>query len=287
MPDDGVSYSGQTGIATTTNFIPAPRRGEPGHRTLKAARRRRGVRWSVLTGVSDLPDLLRPPSRALIAAAVPRGMRRAGSQQEWLRTLKADLEVLQLRSDGYANLMLVANVIAWSADWATMCSRPTIAGIVERTGLSKATVKRWVRWLREGGWLGVVEQGSTVRFRTGTQAGLLDDGLGNRAAVWVLGVPRRTSREQHRAADQPEHISEPPSGSLRERSRVDPTRARETSRHRFRDHSRISPTWHLHATARTKRDKIALCERLRTEAPVLRRLSAWYLRWWLRSFIDE
>lgn len=44
-----------------------------------------------------------------------------------------------------------------------MCSRPTIAGIVKRTGLAKSTVKRWVRWLRERGWLGVVEQGSTAQ----------------------------------------------------------------------------------------------------------------------------
>jgi hypothetical protein len=247
------------------------------------------VRWTVLTGVSDLPDLVAGPSRALIAAAVPRGMRRAGSQQEWLRTLKEDPEVLGLRCDGYSNLMRVANLIVWGADWSTMCSRPTIARIVDVTGLAKGTVKRWVRWLRHRGWLGVVEQGSTVRYRKGTCAGLLDDGLGNRAALWVLAVPRRTSRDHDRRqiAEQHQQISGPPSVSLPERDRVDPTRTKQAPRRHSRDHSRISPAWHLHATARTKRDKIALCERLRAELPLLRRVTAWYLRWWLAPFLDE
>ncbi|TYB71129.1 hypothetical protein FXF51_01465 [Nonomuraea sp. PA05] len=242
-----------------------------------------------------MPNLAAQPSRALIAAAVPRGMRRAGSQQEWLRILKEAPEVLVLRCDGYANLLRIANLITWAADWSTMCSRPTIARLVEVTGLSESSVKRWVRWLRVRGWLGVVEQGSTVRYRKGTHAGLVDDGLGNRAAVWVLAVPRRfrADRLRHRNdheckhAEQPERTSEPPSVSLPERHRADPTRAREKSPHRFRDHHRIPPTWSLHATARTKRDKIALCERLRTELPLLRRVTAWYLRWWLAPFIDE
>lgn len=253
-----------------------------------------GITGRRVTGVSDLPDLMSELPRALIAAAVPRGMRRAGSQKAFLRALKEDPEVLELRCDGYANLMRVANLIVWGADWDTMCSRPTIQRIVGVTGLAKPTVKRWVRWLRDRGWLGVVEQGSTCRYRKGTQAGLVDDGLGNRAAVWVLCVPRlsaadradlRRDHNQLPTADQREQISEPPSVSLPERHKTDPTRARETRRRR--DHSRISPTWHLHATARAKRDKLALCERLRAELPLLRRVTAWYLRWLLNTFIDD
>ncbi|WP_188194850.1 hypothetical protein [Nonomuraea sp. SYSU D8015] len=221
-------------------------------------------------------------------------MRRADSQKAFLRALKEDAEVLGLRSDGYANLVLICTLIARRMNWETKCSRPTIAWLVEQSGLSKPTVKRWVRWLRERGWLGVVEQGSTVRYRKGTNAGLDDDGFGNRAAVWVLCVPRRTRRDRLRdnrdqdqgcAADQQEQISEPPSVSLPERHRVDPTRTRETRR-RSHDHPRISPTWGLHATPRTKRDRLAACERLRLESPVLRRMSAWYLRWLLKILFD-
>ncbi|MFG6197888.1 hypothetical protein [Nonomuraea sp. JJY05] len=105
------------------------------------------------------------PSNPLVLASVPRGMRRPPHQQSFLRALREDPDMPALRYDGYGNLLRVAQVIAWVTDWTTMRSRPTIAGFCERTGLSKATVKRWVRWLREHGWLGVVEQGSTVRNR--------------------------------------------------------------------------------------------------------------------------
>lgn len=88
---------------------------------------------------------------------------------------------MRLRCHGY--VMWAASVIARSVDRMTMCSRPAVAGIVERTGPSKPTVKRWVHWLRARGRLGVAEQGTTCRYRKGTQAGLRDDGPGNRAAV--------------------------------------------------------------------------------------------------------
>ncbi|MEV0149998.1 MULTISPECIES: hypothetical protein [unclassified Nonomuraea] len=189
--------------------------------------------------------------------------------------------------DGYSNLTRVANRICWAADWKTMCSRPTVAKIVERTGLGKATVKRWVRWLRERGWLGVVEQGTTVRYRKGTKAGLDDDGYGNRAAVWVLCVPRRpfAKPENDQPADLHEGTSEPPSVSLRRRETKCPTRAREADSS-SRDHSRISPAWTLHATARTKRDRLWACERLRQECLPLRRMTAWYLRWMLKPLFE-
>ncbi|MEV6157924.1 helix-turn-helix domain-containing protein [Nonomuraea sp. NPDC052129] len=236
--------------------------------------------------ISDAPDFTRSPPRALIAAAVPRGMRRASSQKAFLRALREDPGVLDLRYDGYGNLLRVAQIVAWAADWKTMCSRPTIAKIVEETGLSKATVKRWIRWLREHGWLGVVEQGSTVRFRKGTSAGLDDDGLGNRAALWVICIPRDIARVSTPGtpSDEERCVSEPPSLSLPRRDKEDPTRTREAPR-RARGNPRISPTWGLHQSPRTKRDRLAACERLRQESSVLRRMTAWYLRWLLRAFL--
>ncbi|QFY12144.1 hypothetical protein GBF35_41190 [Nonomuraea phyllanthi] len=165
--------------------------------------------------MSDASVLAVAPSKALIVASVPRGMHRTPDQQTFLRALREDSDVLALRYDGYGNLLRVAQVIAWAADWTTMCSRPTIAGICERTGLSKATVKRWVRWLRERGWVGVVEEGTTVRFRKGTSAGLQGDGLGNRAAVWVLCIRRDTTPvpSDNTSPDQDECVSDPPSVS--------------------------------------------------------------------------
>ncbi|WP_431928778.1 hypothetical protein [Nonomuraea jabiensis] len=236
--------------------------------------------------MSDAPVLAVAPSKALILASVPRSMRRAPDQQAFLRALREDPEVLSLRYDGYSNLLRVAHVIAWATDWKTMCSRPTIAGICARTGLSKATVKRWVRWLREHGWLGVVEQGSTVRFRKGTAAGLDDDGMGNRAALWVICIPRDITPipTSDTSSEQVKGLSEPPSFSLPEREGTDPTRTREASRQARRS-LRISPTWALHESPRTKRDRLAACDRLRQESNVLRHMTPWYLRWLLRSFL--
>ncbi|MGV9383555.1 hypothetical protein ACWDRB_47615 [Nonomuraea sp. NPDC003707] len=229
----------------------------------------------------------RPPSKAVILAAVPRGMRRTPTQKAWLCTLQEHPEVLKLRCDAYTNLMRVATLICWSADWKSLCSRPTIAGIMNRTGLSHPTVKRWVRWLRHRGWLGVVEQGSIVEFRKGTLGGLADDGLGNRAAVWVLCIPRRPSEQQHRPpSGYGDRKSDPPSVSPPRGETDDPTRTREEHTRRFRDACRISPMWGLHATPGTKRDRLHACERLRGESPVLRRMSAWYLRWLLKPFFD-
>ncbi|MFI6603736.1 hypothetical protein ACIBHX_46535 [Nonomuraea sp. NPDC050536] len=205
-----------------------------------------------------------------------------------MRALREDLEVLELRYDGYTNLMRVAQVITYLADWKTLCSRPTLAGIAERTGLSRDTVKRHVRWLRHRGWLGTVEEGTTVRYRKGTQAGLLDDGFGNRAAVWVLCVRRRIDvppRQPHQSqtAHQPQKITAPPSVSLPSGEIQDPSHAR-ARRSPSRDHSRISTGWALHETPGTKRDRLAACERLRRESAALRRMTAWYLRWALREF---
>ncbi|TDD15478.1 hypothetical protein [Nonomuraea diastatica] len=271
--------------AFTADLVDEARYPESAHRSTTTTNSPNGAQRRAVR-VSDTPALAQAPSKALIAAAVPRGMRRAPGQQEFLRALREDPDVLDLRYDGYGNLLRVAQVITWTADWKTMCSRPTIAGVVERTGLSKATVKRWVRWLREHGWLGVVEQGSTVRFRKGTSAGLDDDGLGNRAALWVICVPRDITPVPvpEDASDQAKSVSEPPSVSLPERDKRDPTRTREAP-HGARPGPRISPTWAMHESPRTKRDRLAACERLRQESGVLRRMTAWYLRWLLKAFL--
>ncbi|MEU6778653.1 helix-turn-helix domain-containing protein [Nonomuraea angiospora] len=238
-----------------------------------------------MTALAGWAEVL-SPSKALILASVPRGMRRTPDQQLFLRALREDPDVLALRYDGYGNLLRVAQVITWAADWKTMCSRPTIAGICAHTGLSKATVKRWVRWLREHGWLGVVEEGSTVRFRKGTAAGLDDDGMGNRAALWVICVPRDFTPvpTSDTSSDQVKDLSEPPSFSLPEREGTDPTRTRE-AHCQARRSPRISPAWALHESPRTKRDRLAACDRLRQESNVLRHMTPWYLRWLLRSFL--
>ncbi|GAB2917992.1 hypothetical protein GCM10027203_17110 [Nonomuraea fastidiosa] len=76
----------------------------------------------------------------------------------------------------------------------------------------------------------------------------------------------------------------PPSVSLPERDKKDPTRTREAP-HRARRKTRISPKWALHESPRTKRDRLAMCERLRHESLVLRHMTPWYLRWLLKPYL--
>src|SRR5690606_33158731 len=85
-------------------------------------------------------------------------------------------------------------------------------------------------------------------------------------------------------SDQRKCVSEPPSVSLPERDKKDPTRTRETPRRAHRT-PRISPTWALHESPRTKRDRLAACERLRQEAKVLRHMTPWFLRWLLKPLL--
>jgi hypothetical protein len=61
-----------------------------------------------------------------------------------------------------------------------------VAGaLMERTGRSRTSVARWLRWLRARGLLGVVESGTTPRC---APMALATDTL-NRAALYVLCEP--------------------------------------------------------------------------------------------------
>ncbi|MFI6485270.1 hypothetical protein ACIBH1_45680 [Nonomuraea sp. NPDC050663] len=236
-------------------------------------------------GAETLPSMEEQVKRLKILKAVPSGMRRTRSQLEFKRAVKENPAALALRCDAYDSLLRVAGKIADWADWTTLCSRPTEERLADQLGLSLSTVKRRVRWLREHGHLGTVEKGSK---------------LAKRAALWVLCVPDSEgatdpgvdpgsspeltpAQGADQGADQGGCTSDPPSGFPFGGGASNPTRTRE-DRPRRRDPERISPTWGLHVTPRTKRDMLAAAQRLRTESSTLARLSAWYLRWLLKAF---
>ncbi|MFC7109225.1 hypothetical protein ACFQQB_57820 [Nonomuraea rubra] len=130
----------------------------------------------------------------------------------------------------------------------------------------------------------MVEPGSTARYRNGTNAGLDDDGFGNRAALWVLCLPRRppTDARRRQLTEQQQRSSEPPLFLPVGRKSRSHAHARDTPP--TLAPSRASPTWPLHLKPRTKRERLQACERLRHEAPLLRRMTARYLRWLLKPF---
>jgi len=115
---------------------------------------------------------------------VPEGSRRASSQAGWIRAVQAHPATARLRADAHRNVLAIAWVLARHASWASMTTRPTWARIQTLTGLSRSTVARWIAFLVHHRLLGIVEHGSTPRYRP---AG--DDTTGNRAAEYVLATP--------------------------------------------------------------------------------------------------
>lgn len=120
--------------------------------------------------------------------------------------------------------------------------------------MSRSTVAKYLRLLRDAGLLGIVESGTTPQFRSFLHA---DDG--NRASVYVLCVPAPVS---------PVERSRTPSGSRSEHE-SSPARAREDDAPSFED----------------DQGKFAATNETRQRSPMLARISPAYLRstlkpWW-------
>lgn len=231
-----------------------------------------------------------------IAAAVPDGSQRAGSQAAFVRAVQADEVLAQLREDAYRNLVKVAWVLARHADWTSLCARPTWDLIAERAEVSRSTVARCISRLRERGLLGVVETGSTVATR-GYVAAQLNAALpaghpdrldGNRAAEYVLCVPRPPMTDggppaetQGRPAATPGvDGTDTPSVLLQEHIRI-PTRARASQD----GENRADRTEPARYPQGQRAGMLATCERLRVEDFTLRRCSARMLRHLLRPLL--
>lgn len=182
-----------------------------------------------------------------------------------------------------SNLAEITAKLADWADWTTMTTRPTEQRIADDLDLSMSTVKRWIRWLRERGFLGVVEEGTTNRYRRGNRCGLTDDGLGNRAAVWVICVPAPELGESDARTDKT--TTEPPSCTSRRGVQEGPTHAREERsfpRHRS---NRISATSEAAATPGTRKRALQTAQKIHDTTTMLRRLSPWYIRHLTRVFV--
>lgn len=209
-------------------------------------------------------------------------MRRASSQQAFIRAVKQHPDALALKCHAYRNLTEVVAKLADWADWTTLTTRPTEQRIADDLDLALSTVKRWIRWLRERGFLGVVEKGTTNRYRRGNQCGLTDDGLGNRAAVWVLCTPAPELDEGDMCTDKT--TTEPPSLTLPKRVKEGPTHARE-ERSTPRRRNRISTTTEATATPGTRKHALQTAQKIHDESTTMRRLSPWYIRHLTRVFV--
>ena len=180
---------------------------------------------------SPRPALRQTTRQRACADAIPDGSRRAPSQAAWIRAVEAHPAFAQFRVDAHANLMAVAWVLARSADWTALTTRPTWSHVSRLAGIRRSTVAKYLRLLREEGLLGVVETGSTPLIRTGVLYGLVPAGAGNRAAEYVLCVLRPSVTDMSLRPDVDE--TRTPSGFHQE-ARYTPPRAPRRSHQRRR-----------------------------------------------------
>ena len=149
-----------------------------------------GPCWAAHGGSPDA-DEIGPVPTTTVASADPR------DQGHWLLVLRRQEWVRDIRADGRANVLAVARLVALSASWQTLESRPTWDRLVARSGLSQRTVARWLQELRVRGWLAHLEHGSTPAHRPSVLAHL----SGNRAAVYGLRIPLTPQEALYQAAE--------------------------------------------------------------------------------------
>jgi hypothetical protein len=205
-----------------------------------------------------------------LLVAVPKGSTPLRSQARWLQAVDAHPATAALRADSHATLKRMAWVLAVSArrDGTTAPGWDVLA---ERVGVSRATVARWLSWLRHHGLLGLVETGTTPAVRGSRYT----EATGNARAIYLLTKPLTS------ADDSVAERETPPEGSPWELSKTH-AQARGSSVSPLR-----GPDWNPAQTTKTRRDERAAAARLRAVAPGLRSLTPRHLRSlvlpWLRS----
>lgn len=264
-----------------------------------AARRAAGIgsRWRPKPAPRPLQAA--PSLRGLV---LPAGRALAPTVGAFVAAVRAAAEVEQLRVDARANVLAVVDVLARRASWELLTSWPTWQTLQTETDLSRASVARWLAWLRRHGWLAIVESGSTPRTRPMALAQGVD---GNRAAVYALLVPAPAApqpaalgTERHAELDVDERTGEiltGPNQALERASRgtsETPTGSRREPRTTHLGYRRNAyARANVHAglplprtAAKTKADRIAACVALCAMLPLFRtrspRLWAHLLRPW-------
>jgi hypothetical protein len=175
----------------------------------------------------------------------------------------------------------IAELIAAHADrW--LHSRPTLAVLIELSGLSRRTVQDACRWLERGGWLTVLEHGTTPRYAPG-RLRPEDESL---AREWLLAAPGENCTPTHTPT------AGRPSAGAREDPPVPCTSTDEMDRRVAPDSSPLGPVRTPGPLAelapgqkpRRRAAQLTACETLQRQHMVLRRLSARSLRSILRPW---
>ncbi len=190
---------------------------------------------------------------------------------------------------GARNLTHVAEIIAHYADRATLRSRPTIAVLIQATGLSRRCIQYWLRWLEDSrrGLLEVSEPGTTPQFRPAAWASSEDAGK-NLAREWQL-LPPPGSRSCTPSLTPTASFPHP--GTREEPATAGQGQDSEERRCAAYSPLLAPPPWQAQArewppgtTPQRRGERLAAAQTLRARHMVLRRLSARRLRAILRPW---
>lgn len=243
----------------------------------------------------------RESRRGVVMRALPHGTQRAASQGEWLREVRQAPALAHLRVDSRATVLEVAKLLAWTASWATMTTRPTWGVLVERSGRSRATIARVLGRLQAAGLLGVVATGRSAQYATRKGE------AGAEAAVYVLAVPAAIAAvDEHETptVPRPPGGTHPPHARDREGSSVPlrgasgasptapsgPSRASSGSLPRPADAASTRSTSETRLTERSAAElrldeRLAPARALQSRLPVLRRISDRHVAAIIREFV--
>jgi hypothetical protein len=224
--------------------------------------------------VSHRPSL--PPRLAVTA-------RRRFADRRWLDDVRAAIEATGRRVDWRRNRAHVAELIAAHAD-RRLRSRPTMTRLAAITELDMRTVQLCCRWLERGGWLDVLEPGTTPEFRPGVLAA----GSPNLAREWALTVP---GPDGNTAPTQAPTAPSPTPGAREATPGTNAGQGNE-DRRSAPDSPLLAPPlgrapapeWPLGQTPQRRGERLTACETLQRRHMVLRRLSARRLRSILRPW---
>ena len=190
----------------------------------------------------------------------------APSQTEWLRLAEDVVGAALLRADAHRNLLSIARCLGWAADWRTSRTRPTLARLIDVSGLSRRCVQNWLRWLEQRGLLRVTEPGTTPQFRPGL---LRCPDSGNLAREWLLS--------------RPVDVTCTPTGSDLDLDEV-PTRARARETGAETGTPEVKGAAPLAAVPENRAEALAAARAMQERAGLLRRISAEHLRHLARPF---
>ena len=214
----------------------------------------------------------------------------ADSQSTWLRSVEAWINDLDMRSDGRENIRKIARIIGFHADWKTLTTNTlTWAIIMERTGMSRATVARHLHTLHEAGWIGRVAAGRSAAAKQA--AGWTgDDAFLNDAPVYALTQPidddvvdineTPPTVSGYKEFPARARAEETPPGAA---SRPSPTKAAD-GRPRTVPADRTLPVWPSHKTTSSKDERVLAGRAWARLVPALNKLSDRHLAFLAKDF---